>query len=168
MNKKLYIVRGLPGSGKSTFALDLVGSDFLVCEADKYFMVDGEYKFDGSKLKEAHESCRNLVETYMKDSLVNDQFYREIAVSNTFTQAWEMQPYYDLAEKYGYRVYSLIVENRHDGVNQHGVPEEKLVQMKNRFEVQLLPVKEIKLEDVFNDEKKEKLKEFIKEHKDGK
>lgn len=28
--------------------------------------------------------------------------------------------------------------------------------------------KEIKLEDVFNDEKKEKLKEFIKEHKDGK
>jgi hypothetical protein len=32
----------------------------------------------------------------------------------------------------------------------------------------LLPAKEIKLEDVFNDEKKEKLKEFIKEHKDGK
>jgi hypothetical protein len=62
----------------------------------------------------------------------------------------------------------LIVENRHGGVNEHGVPEEKLVQMKNRFEVQLLPVKEIKLEDVFNDEKKEKLKEFIKEHKDGK
>ena len=28
--------------------------------------------------------------------------------------------------------------------------------------------KEIKLEDVFNDENKEKLKEFIKEHKDGK
>jgi predicted ATPase len=40
MNKKLYIVRGLPGSGKSTFAEALVGSDFLVCEADKYFMVD--------------------------------------------------------------------------------------------------------------------------------
>jgi predicted kinase len=137
MNKKLYIVRGLPGSGKSTFALDLVGSDFLVCEADKYFMVDGEYKFDGSKLKEAHESCRNIVETYMKDSLVNDQFYREIAVSNTFTQEWEMQAYIDLAKQYGYMVFTVIVENRHGGVNQHGVPDEALTRMRDRFEIKL-------------------------------
>ena len=135
--KKLYIVRGLPGSGKSTFAEALVGSDFLVCEADKYFIVDGEYKFDGTKIKQAHEWCRNKVETYMKDSLVNDQFYREIAVSNTFTQEWEMEAYYKLAEQYGYMVFSIIVENRHGGVNQHGVPADKLEQMKNRFEVKL-------------------------------
>ena len=135
--KKLYIVRGLPGSGKSTFAEALVGSDFLVCEADKYFIVDGEYKFDATKLKQAHEWCRNRVETYMKDSLVNDQFYREIAVSNTFTQEWEMEAYYKLAEQYGYMVFSIIVENRHGGVNQHGVPADKLEQMKNRFEIKL-------------------------------
>ena len=98
----------------------------------------------------------------------NDNPINKITVSNTFTQAWEMQPYYDLAKEYGYKVFSLIVENRHGGVNEHGVPVEKLIEMKNRFEVQLLPVKEIKLEDVFNDEKKEKIKEFIKEHKDGK
>ena len=137
MAKKLYIVRGLPGSGKSTFAEALVGSDFLVCEADKYFMQDGEYTFDGSKLKEAHESCRNTVETYMKDSLVNDQFYREIAVSNTFTQEWEMQPYFDLAKQYDYMVFTIIVENRHGGVNQHGVPDEALTRMKDRFEIKL-------------------------------
>lgn len=137
MTKHLYIVRGLPGSGKSTFAKTLVGSDFLVCEADKYFMVDGEYKFDATKLKEAHESCRNTVETYMKDSLLNDQFYRQIAVSNTFTQEWEMQPYFDLAEKYGYTVFTVIVENRHGGKNIHGVPQEALDRMKNRFEVKL-------------------------------
>lgn len=135
--KKLYIVRGLPGSGKSTFAEALVGSDFLVCEADKYFIVDGEYKFDATKLRQAHEWCRNRVETYMKDSLVNDQFYREIAVSNTFTQEWEMESYYKLAEQYGYMVFSIIVENRHGGVNEHGVPADKLEQMKNRFEVKL-------------------------------
>ena len=135
--KKLYIVRGLPGSGKSTFAEALVGSDFLVCEADKYFIVDGEYKFDATKLREAHEWCKNRVETYMKDSLVNDQFYREIAVSNTFTQEWEMEGYYKLAEQYGYMVFSVIVENRHGGVNQHGVPDVKLAQMKNRFEIKL-------------------------------
>lgn len=135
--KKLYIVRGLPGSGKSTFAEALVGSDFLVCEADKYFMVDGEYKFDASKLKEAHESCRARVEMYMHDSAMNDQFYREIAVSNTFTQEWEMQAYLDLAKKYDYMVFTVIVENRHGGINQHGVPIDKLEQMKNRFEIQL-------------------------------
>jgi hypothetical protein len=58
-------------------------------------------------------------------------------VSNTFTQEWEMDPYYKLAEQYGYRVYSLVVENRHMGVNQHGVPTDKLEQMKNRFEIKL-------------------------------
>lgn len=141
MTKKLYIVRGLPGSGKSTFAEAIVGSDFLVCtavcEADQYFMQDGEYMFDGSKLKDAHEYCRNKVETYMKDSLVNDQFYREIAVSNTFTQEWEMQPYLDLAKQYGYMVFTIIVENRHGGVNTHGCPDEALVRMRDRFEIKL-------------------------------
>jgi predicted kinase len=135
--KILTLLRGLPGSGKSTFALNLVGHDFLVCEADKYFMVDGEYKFDGSKLKEAHESCRAKVEMYMHDSTMNDQFYREIAVSNTFTQEWEMQPYYDLAKQYGYMVFTIIVENRHGGENQHGVPSEAIQRMKDRFEIKL-------------------------------
>jgi hypothetical protein len=61
----------------------------------------------------------------------------KIVVSNTFTQEWEMKPYYQMAERYGYRVHSVIVENRHGGVNEHNVPEEKLLQMKNRFEVKL-------------------------------
>jgi hypothetical protein len=60
-----------------------------------------------------------------------------IVVSNTFTQEWEMKPYFDMAETYGYRVFSLIVENRHGGVNQHGVPQDKLEIMKNRFETKL-------------------------------
>jgi adenylate kinase family enzyme len=37
--KELFLLRGLPGSGKSTLAKTIVGHDFLVCEADKYFMV---------------------------------------------------------------------------------------------------------------------------------
>jgi predicted kinase len=128
MNKELFLLRGVPGAGKSTLAKSLGGSHM---EADKYFMDKGEYKFDPTKLKDAHAWCRNAVSVWM----VNNT--EKIVVSNTFTMEWEMQPYYDLAEKYGYRVYSLIVENRHSGVNQHGVPEEKLVQMKNRFEVKL-------------------------------
>ena len=125
--KELFLLRGLPGAGKSTLAKSLGG---MQIEADKYFMDGDEYKFDPSKLKEAHAWCQNAVSVWMKSQ-------DKITVSNTFTQEWEMQPYFDLAEKYGYRVYSLIVENRHGGVNEHGVPEEKLVQMKSRFEVKL-------------------------------
>ncbi len=131
--KELFLLRGLPGSGKSTLARSIGG---IHMEADKYFMDGDEYKFDASKLKEAHEWCRNGVSVWMRTTVSNNPLNR-IVVSNTFTMEWEMQPYYDLAEKYGYRVYSLIVENRHGGVNEHGVPEEKLVQMKQRFEIKL-------------------------------
>jgi len=139
--KSLFLVRGVPwpGSGKSKFAKKLVDEDFLICEADKYFIdkETGEYKFDVSKIKDAHKFCQDRVETYMKDSLVNDQFYREIVVSNTFTQEWEMERYYELAKQYGYKIFSIIVENRHGGINQHGVPEDKIEIMKTRFEIKL-------------------------------
>ena len=140
MEKVLYIVRGIPGSGKSTFAKRLVGEDFLVCEADKYFInqENGKYEFDISKIKDAHKWCQNIVENYMKDSMINDQYYPEIAVSNTFTQEWEMRPYFELAKTYGYKVFSVIVENRHGGTNQHEVPEEVLTKMCERFEITLL------------------------------
>jgi len=130
--KELFLLRGLPGSGKSTLAKMLVGDkDYCHKEADMYF-VDrlGNYNFKPSQLKEAHQWCQQEVEFLMK-------YDHRVVVANTFTQEWEMQPYYDLAQKYGYRVYSLIVENRHGGVNEHGVPEEKLIEMKNRFQVKL-------------------------------
>lgn len=133
MEKILFIVRGLPGSGKSTFAKTLGGTHF---ETDNFFMVDGEYKFDVTKLKVAHEWCQNSVNTAMILNITTD-LNSTIVVSNTFTQEWEMKPYFDMAETYGYRVFSLIVENRHGGVNQHGVPEDKLEIMKNRFETKL-------------------------------
>ena len=60
-----------------------------------------------------------------------------IVVSNTFTQEWEMKPYFEMAELHGYKVFSIIIENRHGGVNEHDVPEEVLSSMKNRFEVKL-------------------------------
>lgn len=131
--KELFLVRGLPGSGKSTFAKALGGINI---EADQYFMVDGEYKFDSSKIKLAHNYCQSQTQAWMGSNGEQVNVDR-IVVSNTFTQEWEMDYYYKLAEKYGYRVYSLVVENRHGGVSEHGVPEEKLEQMRNRFEIKL-------------------------------
>ena len=131
--KTLYIVRGLPGSGKSTFAKTLGGTHF---ETDNFFMVDGEYKFDGSKIKEAHNWCQNSVNSAM--ILNNTAGLNEtIVVSNTFTQEWEMKPYYDMADTYGYKVFSIVIENRHGGVNEHSVPDEVLTKMRERFEIKL-------------------------------
>ena len=126
--KTLILLRGLPGSGKTTLAKTLGGAHF---EADMFFVEEGEYKFDATKLTLAHKWSQTLTEHSMEDGV------ERIIVSNTFTQEWEMKAYFTLAEKYGYRVHSLIVENRHGGENEHGVPKEKLIQMRDRFQVKL-------------------------------
>jgi len=139
-DRNLWLIRGLPGSGKSTVAKWIAhghnnGYHF---ETDNYFRTEGrtrEYKFDPSKLKEAHEWCQNQVEEEMKYH--GDSFRVCITVSNTFTQEWEMEAYYKLAKKYDYNVISLIAENRHEGENQHGVPAESIERMRNRFDIKL-------------------------------
>ena len=132
--KTLYLLRGLPGAGKSTLASQLADSHF---EADMYFTNEhGHYLFNPSEIKKAHAWCQSEVHTAMiLNHTTGDN--EKIVVSNTFTQGWEMEPYYKLAESYGYRVFSIIVENRHGGENQHGVPEDKIEEMRVRFEFRL-------------------------------
>jgi predicted kinase len=127
--KELFLLRGLPGSGKSTLAKSLGGKHL---ESDMYFVdSEGNYRFDASKLRFAHGWCRLNCEMAMSDGI------ERVVVSNTFTQEWEMEVFLEFAKTYGYIVFSLIVENRHGGENIHGCPEEKLKQMRDRFEISL-------------------------------
>ena len=136
MEKKLNIVRGVPGSGKSTFA-ESIAKSWQIFEADDYFVKNGKYEFNFTHLRDAHESCKRKVHKSMRPSLFNSLFYRTIVVSNTFTQEWEMKFYQTIAKKYGYKVYTVIAENRHGGVNKHGVPEDKVDVMRKRMEIKL-------------------------------
>lgn len=137
-DKVLILLRGVPGAGKSTLA-NYIWNGSLTFEADKFFDTpDGGYKFDATKLKEAHEWCRLGVETAMEENIqTNGAYYQQIVVSNTFTREWEMQAYIDLANEFGYKIVSLIVENRHGGENVHGVPADKVQEMRDRFEIKL-------------------------------
>lgn len=131
----LILLRGLPGSGKSTIGdimLFTGQNNQDVLSADNFFIDrDGNYIFDATRLKEAHNDCQQKCAERMKMQ------FSKIVIANTFTQEWEMEKYFEMADRYRYRVHSLIVENRHGSQNIHDVPEDKLEQMKNRFEVKL-------------------------------
>jgi predicted kinase len=135
--KTLILLRGLPGSGKSTFANYMFSNNIF--EADQYFYdEEGNYNFDASKLHDAHKSCQSRVEQAMGENILsNGKWYSEIVLSNTSTTEKELEPYLELAKKYDYQVVSLIVENRHGNKSIHNVPEETLLRMKNRFSIKL-------------------------------
>jgi predicted kinase len=127
--KTLYLLRGLPGSGKSTLAKNIGG---VYYEADQYFEKYTDVHLDGYQLQNAHDYCRENVIGAMELGEPN------IIISNTLTRKKEVDEYMELGEKYGYRVFSLVVENRHGGINSHGVPDETLEKMKNRFDLKLI------------------------------
>lgn len=125
----LILVRGLPGSGKSSFG-NLISDD--VISADDYFIDDnGVYNFDPTKLSLAHKYCEEKCLYKMMNS------ENRIVICNTFTREWEMDKYFEMGDEYNYRVFTVIVENRHNGKNIHGVDESKIEKMKNRFEIKL-------------------------------
>ncbi|MDY0226122.1 MAG: AAA family ATPase [Desulfomicrobium apsheronum] len=124
MNRILYILRGLPGSGKSTLAQKLVREEFLR-ETDMFFMINGKYNFDHTKIKNAHLWCQSEIEKLMIQGY-------ECAVSNTFIKKWEYQPYLKMAKKYNYK--TQIIECHGQWENTHGVTFEKLQIMKNNWE----------------------------------
>lgn len=118
----LYIIRGLPGAGKSTLAMRMIGDHMIYFEADMW-MVDekGKYKFDPARLEYAHSMCQKAV-------LYNLQKDKEVIVSNTFTRIREMQPYIDM----GFPFTVITVEGNHGSI--HNVPAEKIEEMRVRWE----------------------------------
>ncbi len=129
---ELFILRGASGSGKSTVAQLLENNGAYQISADQFFIrEDGKYRYDGSKISEAHDYSKRRTE----DGMVAER--ETIAVHNTFTEDWQMIYYFYLAAKYNYRVHTLLVENRHESDTIHNVPENKIEDQREEMELKL-------------------------------
>ncbi|MCK4806192.1 MAG: ATP-binding protein [Candidatus Aegiribacteria sp.] len=140
---KIYIMRGLPGAGKSTWAHENHPGAH-VCSADSYFVDDeGVYRFDGTLISEAHASClRGFAEILASIERVSENSPEVVVVDNTAIRAWEISPYYNLAQAYGHEVKIVHVkcdaETAHSR-NIHGVPLERVEKMDDGLVCEKLP-----------------------------
>jgi 2',3'-cyclic-nucleotide 3'-phosphodiesterase len=128
--KNVIILRGISGSGKSTYTAAHFPTAF-VASADKFFERGGTYKFDPAKLGTAHAWCASVFEYALRRG---DE---TVVVDNTNTKLWEFKGYLDLAAKYGYdvTVIRLKVDPKVAAArNLHGVPADKVQQMQDRFQ----------------------------------
>lgn len=121
----LYIIRGLPGSGKSTLGEKLVGKENSFA-ADDYFMTeDGQYIFNRDDLNVAHGDCLYRVTR-------NLQMGRDTAVCNTFVRLWELTNYLNTAKHLGCTYSVIHVQSQFKNI--HGVPQEVVERMKKNWE----------------------------------
>lgn len=124
----LLLIRGLPGSGKSTRAKSFVetGAMDVHLEADQFFTDSyGVYQFNAALIRNAHAWCQEETEKALRQG-------KRVVVSNTFTQMWEIKPYADMAA----RVESGFGVIECDGkwANVHDVPPHQLDRMRARWE----------------------------------
>ncbi len=130
--KELILLRGLPGSGKSTLARVLAGEDHPVLSVDDYFTdPNGNYHFESDKNHLAYQQCEQKCADEMRKGTT------KIFVPNTFTIAWEIEPYLKMAAEYDYRVHVVTVENYHGNFNIHDITQEQLQKMAEKYKVKL-------------------------------
>lgn len=120
-SSELVLIRGLPGSGKSTMAATLAAIGFAHFEADMFFLEDGVYRYDPSRIRDAHRWCQ----TQAHRALLAGQ---RTVVANTFTKLQELEPYFTFSSNV------RVIEAKGRWENVHGVPEEKLREMARRWE----------------------------------
>jgi len=153
--KRLVLMRGIPGSGKSYKAKELAyhhiidgGRSLAICATDDYHMVDGEYVFNADMLGQFHELNQKRAEQFMRCET------ELVIIDNTNIKRRDMKSYRDSGEKLGYTVEEVIVgkdqllpslddadpHKFNDYIdfctkrNTHSVPRDAIEKMARRFQ----------------------------------
>jgi tRNA uridine 5-carbamoylmethylation protein Kti12 len=135
----LFLVRGLPGVGKTTLVNKLTGfdighaSDMASISADDYFWQSNSYNFNPAHLPHAHAWCQQQT----KEALMKGM---DVAVHNTFSMIWEMKPYFLMVEELN--CSKVVIDLFSGGLtdeelfvrNTHNVPLSTIRKMRARWE----------------------------------
>ncbi|XP_015480605.1 NEDD4-binding protein 2 isoform X1 [Parus major] len=133
----LVLLRGVPGSGKSYLARNLLedNPDGIILSTDDYFYKHGQYHYDPDCLGEAHDWNRKRAKEAFEMRI------SPIIIDNTNIQAWEMKPYVALAQQFKYKVmfrepdtWWKFKPKELERRNIHGVSKEKIKRMLERYE----------------------------------
>ena len=139
-----YILRGIPGSGKSTLAgqikkeIEAKGGIAVICSADDFRMVNGEYVFKANETSSCHKKCHELFSKYSHNIAIS------VIVDNTHIAWWEIEKYstpLQLADRRFYLVTVLADPELGISRNLHQVPANTIQNMyaKLQAENSLIP-----------------------------
>lgn len=146
MNNTCYILRGLPGTGKSRLAKLIKEAnacdDYYVeifSTDDLFINAEGIYEFDPTLLKWHHEENLRLATRFFNGR--PSPFVRYIAIiDNTNVRHSDYAPYAKAAKKAGWDVQIITLDWDENDIplyamrNKHGVPEEAIRRMADRWE----------------------------------
>lgn len=139
----LYIIRGLPGSGKTTLAKHLQGEyaryneegsyleNLMVVESDQFFMSSNghteNYNFDRRFLGAAHDEAYGRTMRYLREG-------KSVAVANTFSTKREVDRYLQGVERCGLKGSVQIIKCKGRFNSLHNVPRRTIEKMRERWE----------------------------------
>jgi len=126
--KLLYIVRGPFGSGKTEFAKTI--TDNVVSSWD-YYAKYGKNQWSEKLKPYSDEYCRTSIKSLMEGGI------NKIAVTNSFSKNQDLDYFYALADKHGYDVFFMVMDNRNIEEFQRDVPEDvvlrQVIQLKSNM-----------------------------------
>src|SRR5271154_3761303 len=141
--RKVIILSGISGSGKSTYAEGILNAtQGIKVSADHFFMKEGSYHFDATKLGEAHAECFRRFIDYLQQTPA----WECVVVDNTNCQTWEIAPYMLAAAAFGYQaeLHTLKCGNWNEvdmcaRRNAHGVPDRTVYAQQRHMDARELP-----------------------------
>ena len=137
--REIWLLRGLPGAGKSEFAQLLVDK---LTRGELHFDPPTRVSLDIHVGNNGGEFDPRKVAAWAAEDLkaveeAMNVYSPLIIVDNVFAAPWDMAEYRNLAKLYKYKCRSLVVENRHEGKSRHFIPPEMVSRMERRFKVKL-------------------------------